>query len=33
MGRRLDGGLSWLEVMRPHLVKPMDALLIQPVPR
>ncbi|MGG7568722.1 nucleotidyltransferase domain-containing protein [Streptomyces sirii] len=33
MGRLLDGGLSWLEVMRPHMTKPMDALLIQSAPR
>lgn len=31
MGRLLDHGLSWLEVMRPHARKPMDALFIQPL--
>ncbi|MGW3212802.1 nucleotidyltransferase domain-containing protein [Streptomyces parvus] len=30
MGRLLDGGVTWLEVMRPHHSKPMDALLIEP---
>ncbi|MFJ8313122.1 nucleotidyltransferase domain-containing protein [Streptomyces sp. NPDC094147] len=33
MGRRLDVGCSWLEVMRPHTTKPMDALFVQPVRR
>ncbi|TJZ99428.1 nucleotidyltransferase domain-containing protein [Actinacidiphila oryziradicis] len=33
MGRLLDDGLSWLEVMRPHSSKPMDALFIQPLSR
>ncbi|MGW7465322.1 nucleotidyltransferase domain-containing protein [Streptomyces xantholiticus] len=33
MGRLLDGGVTWLEVLRPHRSKPMDALLIEPLPR
>ncbi|WP_405933645.1 nucleotidyltransferase domain-containing protein [Streptomyces sp. NBC_00827] len=33
MGRLLDDGMSWLEVMRPHPIKPMDALFIQPLSR
>ncbi|MGW0549973.1 hypothetical protein [Streptomyces altiplanensis] len=33
MGRLLDGGVTWLEVLRPHRTKPMDALLIEPTPR
>ncbi|RSS85773.1 hypothetical protein EF919_37705, partial [Streptomyces sp. WAC02707] len=33
MGRLLDSGVTWLEVLRPHRTKPMDALLIEPTPR
>ncbi|MDX2290666.1 MULTISPECIES: nucleotidyltransferase domain-containing protein [Streptomyces] len=33
MGRLLDSGVTWLEVMRPHRTKSMDALLIEPMPR
>ncbi|MGW5354187.1 nucleotidyltransferase domain-containing protein [Streptomyces sp. NPDC004031] len=33
MGRFLDDGVTWLEVLRPHINKPMDALLIEPLPR
>ncbi|MFD8079500.1 nucleotidyltransferase domain-containing protein [Streptomyces sp. NPDC059718] len=33
MGRHLDAGMSWLEVMRPHVTKSMDALFVRPVPR
>ncbi|MFL9659695.1 nucleotidyltransferase domain-containing protein [Streptomyces sp. PB17] len=33
MGRLLDSGVTWLEVLRPHWTKPMDALLIEPTPR
>jgi len=32
MGRLLDDGVTWLEVLRPHRSKPMDALLIEPLP-
>ncbi|MFD8197845.1 nucleotidyltransferase domain-containing protein [Streptomyces wuyuanensis] len=33
MGRLLNGGVTWLEVLHPHRSKPMDALLIEPLPR
>ncbi|WP_395576880.1 nucleotidyltransferase domain-containing protein [Streptomyces sp. BK79] len=33
MGRLLDDGVAWLEVLRPHRSKPMEALLIEPTPR
>ncbi|MFJ8158766.1 nucleotidyltransferase domain-containing protein [Streptomyces sp. NPDC094468] len=33
MGSLLDSGVTWLEVLRPHRSKPMDALLIEPFPR
>ncbi|WP_239150477.1 hypothetical protein [Streptomyces sp. SID8111] len=33
VGRLLDSGVTWLEVLRPHRTKPMDALLIEPAPR
>ncbi|MFG2638749.1 nucleotidyltransferase domain-containing protein [Streptomyces sp. NPDC048362] len=32
MGRLLDSSVTWLEVLRPHRSKTMDALLIEPMP-
>lgn len=32
-GRLLARGVTWLKVLRPYRSKPMDALLIEPVPR
>src|SRR5690606_3635756 len=33
VGRLLGSGVTWLEVLRPHRTKPMDALLIEQAPR